>query len=275
MIEIPEAAVLSRQLGEVLACKTIASVQAAHSPHKFAWYYGKPEAYDSLMRGKTVETAAPFGSFVEICAEKMRILFSEGTNLTFLSSKKEIPKKHQLLIGFRDGTYLAATVQMYGGMGCQRAGEIDNPYYLRAKEKPSPNTSGFTFAYFLKLVEDPALESKSVKAVLATEQRIPGLGNGVLQDILYNARVHPARKWRTLDEDALRVLYESIQTTLETMTLEGGRDTERDLFGRPGGYVTLCSKNTVGSPCPRCGKTIEKKAYMGGSVYFCPACQLE
>lgn|GEM_PF-2077218 len=29
------------------------------------------------------------------------------------------------------------------------------------------------------------------KAFLATEQRIPGLGNGVLQDILWTARIHP------------------------------------------------------------------------------------
>ena len=35
---------------------------------------------------------------------------------------------------------------------------------------------------------------KSAKALLATDQMIPGLGNGVLQDILYLARVHPKTK---------------------------------------------------------------------------------
>ena len=53
----------------------------------------------------------------------------------------------------------------------------------------------------------------------------------------------------------------------------GGRDTETDLFGNPGGYTTLMSRNTVGKPCGSCGAVIVKKAYMGGSVYYCPECQ--
>ena len=57
------------------------------------------------------------------------------------------------------------------------------------------------------------------------------------------------------------------------MVERGGRDTERDLFGKTGGYQTQMSKNTVGKPCLRCGETIVKEAYMGGSVYYCPHCQ--
>jgi formamidopyrimidine-DNA glycosylase len=57
------------------------------------------------------------------------------------------------------------------------------------------------------------------------------------------------------------------------MTARGGRDTELDLFGRPGGYVTVLSKNTVDQPCPLCGALICKEAYLGGAIYFCPGCQ--
>jgi formamidopyrimidine-DNA glycosylase len=57
------------------------------------------------------------------------------------------------------------------------------------------------------------------------------------------------------------------------MTDLGGRDTEKDLFGNMGGYKTILSKNTVQNPCPGCGGTIIKEAYMGGAVYFCPVCQ--
>jgi endogenous inhibitor of DNA gyrase (YacG/DUF329 family) len=57
------------------------------------------------------------------------------------------------------------------------------------------------------------------------------------------------------------------------MTAQGGRDTEPDLFGQPGGYVSRCSKNTAGQPCGRCGDRIVKESYMGGSIYYCPTCQ--
>lgn len=57
------------------------------------------------------------------------------------------------------------------------------------------------------------------------------------------------------------------------MTEAGGRDTERDLFGNPGGYKTALSANTVGAYCPACGENIKKEAYLGGSIYYCEGCQ--
>jgi formamidopyrimidine-DNA glycosylase len=57
------------------------------------------------------------------------------------------------------------------------------------------------------------------------------------------------------------------------MTESGGRDTEKDLYGNPGGYPTILSKNTFGNPCKKCGSKIVKEAYLGGSVYFCSGCQ--
>ena len=57
------------------------------------------------------------------------------------------------------------------------------------------------------------------------------------------------------------------------MTDRGGRNTEKDLFGRPGGYAVRLSRNTCAEPCPRCGGPIVKEAYLGGAVYYCPHCQ--
>lgn len=38
MIELPEAVSVSQQINETIRGKRIASVIAAQSPHKFAWY---------------------------------------------------------------------------------------------------------------------------------------------------------------------------------------------------------------------------------------------
>jgi len=84
----------------------------------------------------------------------------------------------------------------------------------------------------------------TLKAFLATEQRFPGIGNGVLQDILYRASLHPKRKCSSLSDADKRLLWESIRQTLADMTAKGGRDIETDLFGTKGGYKTLLSKNT-------------------------------
>ena len=131
----------------------------------------------------------------------------------------------------------------------------------------------FNQEYFSAMVNFPEVQNLSAKALLATEQRIPGLGNGVLQDILYYAEIHPKRKVETLDDGERESLFTSLKSTLKEMTEQGGRDTEKNLFGEPGGYRTKLSKNTVSMPCTKCGKTIIKQAYMGGSIYFCAGCQ--
>jgi len=109
--------------------------------------------------------------------------------------------------------------------------------------------------------------------LLATEQRIPGLGNGILQDILFNAKLHPKKKVGSLSDGDKEALFDSLKITICAMASEGGRDTERDLFGNPGSYKTILCKNTVNKPCSICGTMIKKEAYMGGSVYYCDKCQ--
>jgi len=167
---------------------------------------------------------------------------------------------------------ISATVQMYGGLWCFRDSEFDNKYYLTAKQKPSPIDNAFDRAYFNSLFDKQTV-NLSLKAFLATEQRIPGLGNGVLQDILWNAYLHPKRKISTLADSEKEALFNAIKSTLGDMTRFGGRDTEQDLFGNSGGYKTILSKNNLGMPCPACGGMIKKENYMGGSIYFCGGCQ--
>jgi formamidopyrimidine-DNA glycosylase len=141
-----------------------------------------------------------------------------------------------------------------------------------AQEKPSPLADSFTNEYFRSIALGEK-NSLSIKALLATEQRIPGLGNGVLQDILFNAGVNPKMKIGNLDSGELDKLFSCIRDTLRLMADQGGRDTEKDLYGREGGYRTVMSAKNLGSPCPKCGEAIVRQAYMGGNVYFCPSCQ--
>jgi formamidopyrimidine-DNA glycosylase len=273
MIELPEATTIAEQVCTALTGKRIESVTANHSPHKFAWFYGDPGEYDNLLKGQTVENAIPCGGLVEIWAGPARILFGDGVNLRYHPAGEKAPAKHQLLIEFYDSSSLSGSVQMYGGLWAFRAGQFDNPYYLVAQEKPSPLTDQFNYSYFESLLEGEKRQPLSAKAFLATEQRIPGLGNGVLQDILWTARIHPKRKVAALSDEELHVLFGSVKSVLKQMAAEGGRDTERDLYGCPGRYKTILSRNTVDKPCPACGSAIKKAAYMGGSVYYCEGCQ--
>ena len=273
MIEIPEAIVISKQLNNTIKGKLIKEVVAAASPHKFAWYFGDPAEYSTLLRGRTLESAYAYGGRVEIEAEGTVLHFGDGVILRYYEAGEKIPPKHQLLVTFYDDSALMGTVAMYGGLWAFPAGGMDdNFYYKTAKEAPSFLSNRFDYEYFKKLFNEKSLKM-SAKAFLATEQRIPGLGNGVLQDILLNAKIHPKKKMNALSETQRHELFESVKSTLAEMVNCGGRNTEKDLFGKHGGYETKLSKKTVLSLCPNCGGTVKKEAYMGGSIYFCEQCQ--
>lgn len=272
MIELPESLCLSLQANDWLAGKEVEQVEAGFHPHKFAWFSGDPADYPALLAGTVIDRSLPVGGMLEIRLGTRRLLFGDGVCLRYVAPGDPKPQKHQLRLVFSDGSALYASVAMYGGLWAFLDGTNDNPYYRVAREKPSPFTDGFDEDWFRHLAQ-AAPEKVSLKGFLATEQRIPGLGNGVLQDILFEAGMHPKRKLATLDESERLRLYRSVRATLSEMAAGRGRDTETDLFGKPGGYVTKLSRNTVGKPCARCGETISKETWMGGSIYWCPGCQ--
>jgi formamidopyrimidine-DNA glycosylase len=271
MIELPEAQVLAKQINQTLVGKRIKQATANHSPHKFAWYSGDPAAYNEWLAGKRICSAAAYAGEVEIMADDRVLLLSAP--LRYHLAREPRPRKHQLLLEFEGGTALTATIQMWGGLFCVQQGElVDFEDYDIGRERPSPLTDAFDLTYFYGLFNEDTCKL-SAKAFLATEQRIPGLGNGVLQDILWTARIHPKRKVITFYGEEIIHLYNAVKYVLRSMAMRGGRDTERDLFGCPGGYKTVLSKNTVGKPCPACGTVIKKETFLGGSIYYCKTCQ--
>lgn len=271
MIELPEAVVIARQVSQTLTGKQIVNAVANASPHKFAWYTGDPANYPTLLGGRAILAAEAFGNNIEIDAGDRILVIS--TPMKYHAAGQAAPKKHQLFLSFDDGSAVTCTVQMWGAMLCLLAGrEGGMPDYSIARQTPSPLTDAFDRAYFDSLIPQP-LGNLSAKEFLATRQRISGLGNGVLQDILWAACIHPRRKMSDLAEREITAMYHAVKRVLAQMVAGGGRDTERDLFDCPGGYKTVLSKNTLGTPCPVCGTEIRKEAYMGGAIYFCARCQ--
>jgi formamidopyrimidine-DNA glycosylase len=274
MIELPEAIVLARQLNETLKGRKILEAEAGHSPHKFAWYTGDPKGYSALLSERSVAEARASAGAVEFALTGgLTVFFNDGPVLRYHKPGAKLPDKHQLMLKFDDGSALTASIQMYGGMMVFPDDQVENQYLVLKRVKPEPLSEAFDRAYFGKLWDGAEPKSMSVKAFLATDQRIPGIGNGVLQDILFNAGANPRRKMEAFNEAEIGRLFDSVKGTLADMAAKGGRDTETDLFGMKGGYASILSRNTVGTACPRCGGTIAREAYLGGNVYYCPGCQ--
>ena len=275
MFELPEYVILSRQINTTLKGKTIQRGQLGNSPHKFVWYNRGHEEFERLTQGKELGEAWVQGRWMSVPLEPGYVLlFGEcGGKLLYHPAGSQLPKKYHLHLTFEDDSFLTATTQMWGAYELYERGEEQNREYVKDM-RTTPVESGFTYGYFDGLINQ-LLEGKkrSAKSLLTQDQIIPGLGNAIAQDILFNARLHPKHPISELSSEQRRALYDAIVSTVDQVIQGGGRYDETDLYNNPGGYIRLMDKNALSRPCPGCGGMVQKFQYLGGACYVCPTCQ--
>lgn len=277
MIEFPEAATIARQMTEELKGKRIASAARGNAPHKFAFYSGPAKKYATLLKGRTMGEASEHGSLIvaKVNPGHVLVLGGGGERIVLHQGGEKLPKKHHLLLRFEDDTFLTVTVQGWGSAQLLKRSEFPKGACC-AKEGVSPLSDSFTVAHFKALFDKLAHgDSRSIKYFVISDPGVLGVGNGYLSDILYAAGIHPRRRAAELGARERRALHKSVRSVLREAVKLGGRDGERDLYNRPGGYTRVLDSKTVRRPCPRCGTPIEKIQFLGGASYFCPTCQPE
>jgi formamidopyrimidine-DNA glycosylase len=279
MIEMPEAVTLARQMNVELAGKTLKRFSRGTQTHKFLWLNRPDEEYTSILPGKTITGASSYGRSIYLHMGKEYLLWwaDAGGKILYHAPGEPPPVRYHLGWEFSDGSRLSYVLQMWGAVRLISAGDFgERPH----KETGIPPLHpGFTFERFNAMLDEyPDKKSKGVKGFLvATGYLVPnhinGLGNAILQDILFHARLSPSRKIPELALAERQNLYDAIQSTVADAIEKGGRVDECDLYGKPGRYIRQMDQDRVGRPCPNCGTQIQKITYLGGACYICPACQ--
>jgi formamidopyrimidine-DNA glycosylase len=274
MIEMPEATTLARQMQDTLTGKTIQHFSRGPLVHKFLWLSKPAEEYDAFLSGRQITGATSFGRSIYLYVGEADLLwFGElGGRILYHPQGEPLPAKFHLRWDFSDGSAMSFAVQMWGFVGLLARSELaSHPY---AEIGIPPLSECFTNECFDQLLEEyPEKTKKGIKGFLVTSKHVNGIGNAYLQDILFRAKIHPARKIPTLNQDDRQKLYAAIQGTMEKAIQLGGREEERDLYNRAGGYKRLMGAETLGQPCPNCATPIVKINYLGGACYLCPSCQ--
>lgn len=117
-----------------------------------------------------------------------------------------------------------------------------------------------------------------LKALLMHQQAIAGIGNIYANEILYRARLHPAKSANRLSLAAMRRLYAVMRQVLAE-AIEAGGSSVRDFFAPDGSEGRYKRQHLVygkeGQPCPSgCGKTIKRMVESSQrSSFYCPGCQ--
>lgn len=278
MIEMPEAQTIASQMKAELTGKTIASFKQGTLLHKFLWLNRPIEEFQEVLTGKYVSNASSYGRSIYLHLEEHMLWWGDtGGRLQFHTQGEILPKKYHLLWSFTDGTALTFNLQMWGFVRLLDANEFD----IKPCEETGipPLDPRFTLERFDQMLESyPDKSSKGIKGFLVTTgyaipDPINGLGNAIIQDILFRARISPKRKIPDINPEERSALYDAIQETIAEAIDLGGRYDEFDLYGHPGCYIRLMDSKSAGTPCICCGSEIQKIAYLGGACYICPVCQ--
>jgi len=273
MIEIGEAAVLAKQIKEALLEKIIKEVIVAKSPHKNAWFFEPVDEHVKLLNRNKIIDARFQGGMIEIMLqEEVAIVLGEGVQIRYHKKCEMIPEKHQLALVFEDESALSIRIGMYGWVFFGKKTDMKqaNVYYEWSCDRANVLSKDFTYSYFYEKICQPN-GKKSLKETMATKQRIPGLGNGTFQDVCFETKLNPKAKISSLSVHDLERLYEATIRVVSDIIKKGGRNSEFDLYGKVGGFVSKLSD--VNNNCPNCGGQITIENYLGGKIRFCTVCQ--
>ncbi len=140
---------------------------------------------------------------------------------------------------------------------------------------PEPLEDGFDAEYLPRTIGSRRAQ---IKPLLLDQKVVSGIGNIYVDEILYDARLHPRRKANTLVEREWEALYGAIRANLAAGVKHRGTTVRlyRDVLDRPGehqNYLRVFEKQ--GLPCPGCEGEVVREKVSGRPTHFCPACQRE
>lgn len=125
-----------------------------------------------------------------------------------------------------------------------------------------PDALGLSWRGFDQAMAD---RRGALKQVLMDQTVVAGLGNLLTDEILWHARVHPDRRWASLEPAERRALHQATRTVTATSARHGQVPTRR-------GWVTA-QRDSPEPVCPRCGTSLVRDRRGGRSSLWCPTCQ--
>ena len=264
MPELPEIAVLARDMQRELVGRTISGIEV-RQPKCLNL---PPEEFRPAVLGTRIRRVIAHGKWLKIALSSGWLLLNLGMGgEVLLSDRQHLPEKHRLVLDLDDGAALAVNFWWFGYMHY-----VKNLPDHSMTARLGPDFMSLSLDGFRQLLQG---RRGGIKAFLLNQKRIAGIGNVYVQDPLFKAGIHPLRRINTLTEDKIASLYHAIRDTLQESIDHGGSHWEQDLYGDQGGWDSsfFLVAYREGEPCPTCGTAIEKIRTGSTSSYICPVCQ--
>ena len=269
MPELPEIYNISKQMEKELVGRQIINIEVLQE--KCLNVY--KEEFVSQVSNKTIRSVSSLGKWIFIGLDsgiKLALSLGMGGNIIYHKDAVSLPEKYQFKIMFADVSFLTIRFWWFGYF-----------HFLKDDDKKSHKQTAnlgvspldrqqFTYEYFYKMLDG---KRGSVKSFLLNQKNVAGIGNVYIQDILFRAKLHPARKINTMNDSEKEWLYNAIYMELNEAVNLGGIGYEKDLYNKPGEKYDFLVGYREGKPCPVCGTKISKIKVSNTTCYVCSSCQ--
>lgn len=276
MPELPEVEVNRRGLNQLVKGKTIKDM-TLYWP-RIIVAYTESDSWKENIINKEIIQVNRRGKYLIFELDNgflVSHLRMEGKYFFFQENELPLEKnKHShVIFYFTDGSQLHYNdVRKFGRIEYVKAGQLEN-YFDQKALGPEPVAESFHLETFAEQIKK---SNQAIKAALLSQKYVAGLGNIYVDEVLFAARIHPARKGSSLQTEEIKAIY---QATLDIMqkAIEAGGSTIRSYIntvGQVGLYQEqLQVYGKKGQLCPRCQTKIEKIKIAQRGTHFCPQCQ--
>ena len=268
MAELPEIVKLAAQMRNTLSGKTMRSVtllqeKCANVPSdEFQKRTIGAKVMDIRNKGKWIITSLDNG-------ENILLSLGMGADVLYFDYEKNQADKYQVKVLFSDGSGYTIRFWWFGKFLLVKDDELASEPNTK-DIAIDPFDKRFTLDYFTSLLKG---KKTQIKSFLMNQKNISGIGNMYMHDILFKARLHPQKKISDMNEDEIKLLYDSTMDILNLSQEKGTFAYEKDFFGQKGGYTMdyFLVGYKENQPCPACSEAIVSIKTGSTTSYICPA----
>ena len=271
MPELPEVETVRRGLEKLIFGKTIQSVEVKYPK----MIHTDLDAFCQDLPGQEIRAMGRRGKYLLFyMSDKVLISHLRMEGKYFYYPDQVPERKHaHVLIHFKDGgTLVYEDVRKFGTMELL-APELLEAYFISKKLGPEPTEQDFDLGRFKLALKR---SKKPIKSHLLDQTLVVGLGNIYVDEVLWRAKVHPARISQSLTAQEARKVHDETIKVLGQAVEKGGSTirTYTNAFGEDGTMQDFHQVyDKAGQACSRCGSIIEKIQLGGRGTHFCPKCQ--
>ncbi|ANR93051.1 Fpg/Nei family DNA glycosylase [Mycobacterium avium] len=260
MPELPDVEGFRRQLADALPGRRVRRVKV-HDP--------------GILRNTTATTLARrltgrrfagprrHGKWLVLPTDGPTLLIHSGmTGRPYYCADGAAEDRHQRLVVSLDQGELRYT-DLRKLRGVWLADDPDDLVPITGRQ--GPDALGLGLLDFRDALTARSARRRQLKSALMDQSVLAGLGNLLVDEICWRARIRPTRAVADLDDDEVKALHRAMTQVLRTAVRHGRV---------PGLPRWLTGARDAPNPhCPRCGARLDHARVGGRTTLWCPRCQ--